>query len=597
MATRGLYVMDPGSDSQARGRFASLKWLARLAVWVPLLAASSLLPSASAAAPRDEVLRLVPEDVGFCLIVQDLRDHADALAASPFVEQFAQTPLGAAIGSAKETEKLKALEKEFQKALGIDWTRLRDDVLGDAVVLAYRPGPPGQPKQDQDLVLIRARDAKLLAELIDRLNQVQKDRKEVKELEERRYKGQTYFRRVESEKENFYFLHGPVLAVSSREEMLHAAIDRDGLAGDEESPVARQLRLLGADGRLAALWINPRAFDADMAQRAAAAKGAEAAARQAFLPYWKSVDGIALSADLQKDFELVLAVRSRTDALPAAAKRLFSTAARPSELWDRFPDNALLATAGRVDPAAFLDVLGDFLTTEDRDVLLTKLQGSLGAVLDSRDVKEVVPYLGPDWGLCITAPPAGGKEWFPHVLVALRVQPGGKPPPVDQALLSAVDSLATWLRIGYNLQHKDQIVARTVTQDKVEIKYLVSAQCFPPGVSPAYALRDGYLVLASSPELIRGFGPAVGSSPSTSDEFPLLRMSLKDLRQYVQDRREPLAAAVAEKNQLPREEADRRLSNLLIGLQILDRLEIRQRTAPGQVTLTLRVKTSKPLRK
>jgi hypothetical protein len=571
--------------------------LARIDARLLLLAASLFLPSPAFATPRDEVLRLVPEDVGFCLVVQDLRDHVDALTGSPFAEQFDQSPLGVAVRGAKEAEKLRAFEKEFQKALGIDWARLRDDVFGDTVVLAYRPGPPGQPKQDQDLVLVRARDAKLLADLIDRLNTVQKDRNEVKELAERRYKGRTYYRRVESEKENFYYLHGPVLAVSSKEEMLQAAIDLDRQAGDKEPAVARELRLLGADRRLAALWINPRAFDADMEQRAAAAKGPEGAARQAFLPYWKSTDCIVLSADFQKDVELVLAVRARTDALPAAGKRLFSAAGRRSELWDHFPDDALLAAAGRVDAAALLDVLGDFLTAEDRDAMLSRLQGSLGAVLDNQDVKDVVPDLGPDWGVCLTAPPAGGKEWFPRVLVALRVQPGGKTPPADRALLSAVDSLATWLRIGYNLQHKDQIAARTVTQDKAEIKYLVSDQCFPPGVSPAYALRDGYLVLASSPEVIRGFGSTAGSSPATTDDFPLLRMSLKDLRRYVQDRREPLAVAAAEKNQIPRDEADRRLSNLLLGLEFLDRFEVRQRTAPGQVTLTLRVQTAKPLRK
>ena len=50
--------------------------------------ATALLPTLARAAPRDELLRLVPDDVAFCLVVQDLRGHAEALSASPFADEI-----------------------------------------------------------------------------------------------------------------------------------------------------------------------------------------------------------------------------------------------------------------------------------------------------------------------------------------------------------------------------------------------------------------------------------------------------------------------------------------------------------------------------
>jgi hypothetical protein len=557
-----------------------------------------LVPTvASAATPRDEALRLVPEDVGFCLVLQDLRDHAQALTDSPFVQQFQASPLGIALYHSPEARKLRAVEDQFRKDLQVDWTRLRDDVFGDAIVIAYRPGPPGaMTKQDQDLIVVHARDPKLLADLVERINRMQQAHKEVTEFEPRTYQGQTYYRRVDHGHENFYFLHGSLLAVSSQEAMLRQVIDLDRQAGTGEPFVARQLRQLGAERRLAALWVNPRAFEAEMERKASTAKEQEAVVTRAFLAYWKGVEGVALSFDLQRDAEVSLALRARPDQLPPGARHFFAGLARPSELWERFPDDALLAAAGRLDAPALVSVLGTFLTAEDRQGMLQALQGGLGAVVDKDVVRDILPNVGPDCGLCVTAPTAGGRAWLPNVLFAVRVRPGDRGAGVDQALFTAVKFYASLWVVDYNSHHKDQTSVKTEQQEQVEVKYLANEQ-FPLGVSPALALKDGYLLFASSPEVVRRFGVVRPAGTAEAEEFPLLRLSLKDLRQYLQERREMLAQATAEKNQISREEADRRLTGLLLGLQLFDRLEVTQRPAAGQVTLTLRLQPAKPFRK
>src|SRR5262249_5462681 len=155
------------------------------------------------------------DDVGLCLVLQDLRGHSAALLDSPFVEQLWRSPVGAAMLASKEVGQLGKVGKDLEKLLGLDWPRLRDDILGDAVAFAYRPGPPRQPEQEQGLFLVRARDPRALADLIGRLNRVQKEAGQLTELEEREHNGVKYHRRVERKEVNgvehtevnFYYLH------------------------------------------------------------------------------------------------------------------------------------------------------------------------------------------------------------------------------------------------------------------------------------------------------------------------------------------------------------------------------------------------------
>jgi hypothetical protein len=137
---------------------------------------------------------------------------------------------------------------------------------------------------------------------------------------------------------------------------------------------------------------------------------------------------------------------------------------------------------------------------------------------------------------------------------------------------------------------------QVATQDKREVKYLQGERCFPPGLQPAFSLQGGYLVLATSLEIVRRFGIPAGVSDATAP-FPLLRVSFKDCRAYLKERREPLAEALAEKNNVSKEEAGKWLDGVQEGLQLIDRLELRQRTTPGQVTFTLALQPSQPLKK
>src|SRR5262249_31286519 len=160
--------------------------------WLLLLAVGIASPL-QAAAPRDELLRLVPDDVAFCVVVQDLRGRWSALSSSPFAAELRKSQAGQALKNAPESAQLAEVEKLLREHLGMGWAELRDEIFGDAIVLAYRPGPPGKPEQEQGLLLVRARTAEVLAKTVARFNEAQRELGELQRLEERSHRGVKYY--------------------------------------------------------------------------------------------------------------------------------------------------------------------------------------------------------------------------------------------------------------------------------------------------------------------------------------------------------------------------------------------------------------------
>src|SRR5262245_1871727 len=547
--------------------------------------------------PAEELLRFVPGDVTFCFVLRDLRGHAVALKTSPLAERLRDS-FAPALKGTPEWQKWEKANAVIEKLLGLSPERLRDDILGDAVVLAYRAGPPGKPQQEQGLLLIRAREAKTLAALVDRVNQVHKESGELKKLEEREHNGVKYFRRVERKDENFYCVRGPVLLYSGQESILREALTLEKkLPADKEAPVARQLRLLRADRSLLSVWLNPRAFDAVFEAKLDKAMGSEAAFLKTFVACWKAVESVAFTFALTTDLEMGVTVRARPEAVPAAVRGFFDEAASRSEVWSRIPDTALLAMGARTDLSALLGLIGAFQTKEDFEALKENLNRGLGAALGGNVATDVLPNVGPDWGLYVTAPRRDQKQWRPASVFAVRVSAGNGDVPVDRALVDALRSWAIQAATGHNkFKKKDFLRLKTMKQDRNEIHYLASERGQTVGLQPAFGLSGGYLILASSPEAFRRH-VSTTASPAAAGEVPLLRLSLKDVRQYLSDRRDVLVSTLAEQHKLEPKEVGRNFDYVVAGLRFFDRLELVQKTSPGQATLTLRLRTSLPLRK
>lgn len=536
-----------------------------------LVVLALLVPGLASANPAsDELLRYVPEDVGFCLVVRDLRGRLDDLQASPFYQKWSKPILGSAAGV--ERKQLEEFEKYAEKHLGVTWKDLREDIFGDAFAFAYRPGPADKPGEEQGMFLTRARDAKKLARLVESLNKLQKATGELEELTDKEHRGVRYVARKEAKATTYYLLRGPILLVTSQEELLKRAIDSDRtLAAKAKPPVARRLEEMHLDKALVALALNPRAWDASVTAKATDDAG------KAFVGYWKAVEGVGLGLTLDVDVRISVTIKAKVDRLGPAARRFLTTAGKPSALWSSFPDNALFAASGRLDVAALFEMMTEFLSKSSRKTLEGDLERSIGAVMGKEFIKELLPALGPDWGVCVTAPPADGKNWVPTVVAAVRVARGDEDDPIDQAV-------RFWVRLiilGHNKQHPDKPMAlKTLTRDKIRLHHLTGKELFPPGVEPAFALKAEHLVVSSSLAGIAAFEPGTAG---TSSDIPLLRASLKDWRAYLEQRREPLAAVLAQTDGLSKAKALERLDAFRAGLEMIDRVELRH-GAKGDVT-------------
>jgi hypothetical protein len=562
--------------------------------WPCLCVALLAAPGRAAGTPADELLRYVPPDVSFCFVLRDLRGHTAALESSPFVKNLARSPLGPLLRKTPGLQDPKQIEALLELYLGMNSAKLREDILGDAVVLAYRGGPPGKPDQDQGLLLVRAREPKSLATLVERLNKTMKDAGLLKEVVPVKHGGFTYFRRVGADETSYYYVRDGVLLFSAQEEMLQQALALEGnTPAKQEAALVKTLRQLGVDRAMTTFWINPRAFDAELENSAAKAPAARQPMHKTFLASWKAIDGVAFTLDLTRDLEFGLSMRGRPKDMPSAVRNFLKEASRPADVLTRFPEDALLAAGARTPALALLDLLGAFQTKKAFEGMKEGLERNLGAALGRNLVRDVLPHVGPDWGLCITAPPRGEKPWFPSVVFALRVGAGDVTNPADRAMFDVVDFFAKFLVFGYNKTHENLLEMKRAGQ---EMRYLASPSGLAMGLQPTFGVHDGYLVLASSPESFRRFA-AARPTPKKASEVMLLRIHVAGLRAYLKDREESVAASIAEQSGQPAKEVAKQIHTILLGLALIDRVELSQRTAPNQVAFTLRVRPASSLKK
>jgi hypothetical protein len=561
----------------------------------PLLGAVCVLllgPLPASAAPRDELLRLVPEDVTFCVVLQDLRAHTDAAREAlekegllPFPKGFPVTP---------ELQKLLQVQ-EMLKELGITFNQLREDILGDAVVFAYRKGVQPQDDPEQALFLIWARDPKLLGRLIDRVNAMQKETGELREVREEVFRGRSYQHRVhaaEGKRDEFYSVGGNLFAFATSETMMHAALalDQDAPSIDKElPPLTRRLQRLAVDKALLSWWLNPRSFEADLTERQKIAKGGEKAFLDQFLPYWRATEGIAffMSAD-QQQAELGLSIRVEKSKLPAAAQRFLTEAAQPSLLWQAIPEDVLLAIASRFDVASFIETAAGFLEPQADQAIRSGLESALGPFFGPPEgLSTLKNGVGPDWGFWAFGPVREQKErnWFPQLVLAIKLRDSDEGARTGDLLLDGLHALAAFVRLS-----NSQIMMGKEKDGQVEIRYLTApGKALPAGLRPAYATKGGYLIVAGNPETIRRFQPPTAPL-KPADENPLLRISLKAWRDYLSEHRSELAGHFAETGQTNPAAALNIIDELTKNLRGLDALEVVLKSQADQASLMIRLK-------
>lgn len=521
---------------------------------------------------RYELLSLLPDDFAVCMVMHDLKGNAARWEKSDWLATFRAAPLGKALLDGPEMQQLERMQADLKKHLDLDWPTLRDDLLGDTLILAYSPGPKDQPDDERGLILLHARKPDRLRQFIDRLNEAQKASGELKDLAELQYRGHTYYRRKQGDKTQFYFVKDSLAAFTVKEKLLHAFLDRHG-APARESSWAKRFKKAGVEQAFLTMCVNPRALDAELL--ASSKKG------DPFAGYWRALDAIFVTVAIQDEAELRLSIQANTELLPKWASSTFTRTAPPSSLWDRFPEQSIVTIAAQTDFAGLGEALTLLMPEKDRKKVASDWKGGVGAVVQLDLFKDLLPNVGPDWGVCVL--PSRDAKQVPQTIVALAVKPGSKERPVDQTLVKGLELFASIAVLEHNKNNPDApIRVETVSQGKVEVKYLAGDKAFPPGIAPAFALKDGFLLLASAPEAIDGFRLRE-KKPSERKETPLVRISAPELARLLEQRREHILSS------LPQKDAKQHLANVIALLGMFDQLTLSHRAEAGQATWTLRL--------
>lgn len=453
--------------------------------------------------PADPLLKLVPPDAGAVLVVEDLRKHARTVLDSPLVEGLRDLPAVKAWLAGDGLVKLKRARRDVEAALGVDVSRLRDDLLGEATVLVLQPGQADGPPSG--LLLLKVRDRELLDRLIALVNESDR-RNGTLERIERRTKGETTysvrrFRPGTKPAEAYAVLVGNVFAWSNSETLIQGVIDRQGdapgLGGD---PRLIAVRAGLPKSALASLFVNPRFLE-----RLTAADPSATPLRRAL----SAVQYAGAALDWHDGPRLQVHQTLDPEKLSELWKR---EAARPGDVTDlaaRVPSTALALAAGSVDLAALAETLSSLVPKADQ-ARLDNLRTLARGLLLGRDPRtDVLKDVGPGVLSYVEAPVGPEDRWRLPVVAAIGVNSG-----VSAALDNALRTVLAMLALDPKRNAgPTQVETRTI--QGVAVTTLSGPR--PP---LAFALNEGLLVLGTTPESVAG---ALNVEPGANDRFEQTR--------------------------------------------------------------------------
>ncbi|MCS6976123.1 MAG: DUF3352 domain-containing protein [Gemmatales bacterium] len=471
--------------------------LTALVLWMCLGA-----PSAQAGDAAEALVRLLPGEPALCVVVEDLRGHAEKLREKGLVDLLFDSPLSSLLPQGLNRESVAELERLLQNHLQSNFEEIVEAVLGDALVLAYWPPRDNQP--ERSVILAKARSPDKAMILLKRLHTVQMQAGQVEKVETRTVGQASYFRLVEQGGQpQFQAIHEGVLVLTQEEQSVRRVLETLSEA-PKETGFSRRYAALGREPALLRVLLSPRVFDADLASKAEAAPENEAVFLKEFLRYWQSIESLGLTLAIQPDLTLALHVQADVAKLPETARRALAEAAKPSALWNYVPANAMLALGGRCDVDALWDAFQTFLPTPGREQMVADLEQNTRALFGLGFRDDIIKHLGPD-GIAYIAPPAGLFSVMPEVLLAVKIRcDEADRRRIESEWSDALKTLAGVIALA-RTQAGQPTSLRTRQTSFGRIVYLEGPGMPIPGMQPAGAIKDGCLVLALSPDTIIRF--------------------------------------------------------------------------------------------
>lgn len=553
------------------------------------IAALAFWPAVTLAGPAEPLLQHVSPHATICVVLQDLRTHLKTVGESPFAAWFPESTLGKQLLGRGEIKKILEVDKLLRDQFGVPASAIVDEILGDAVVFAYQPGPPEKPQDEAGLILVKPRKPALLLQLIGKMDELQKTSGELRGTQAVMHRNRSYTAREKvAGGSEFYFVHDGIFAFSGQESAIRSLIDRtlaSPSAPNFRPHVAAGLRRLGVQDKAAVLWVNPRGFDLAVGAKAEAATDAkDKAFLTQFRKLWSAVDGVAVYAHPDHGLDVGVVVGVRRGEVPAELAAVWPASTEGSAALAAVPANALVSVGGRVDLAKLTGAVGSFLPGEGegKTTLQAVLEKNLGPVFGRDRLPTVLRGIGPDWASFVLPPDDG--NWQPRGGVAIRVSAD-----VTPAMSNALSLGFQLIRLAYNQSHTEQLDVAEQKQADVAVKVLTG---LPDGVHPCFAVKSGYLIVASSPSVIAEFSPKAETTAA-----PRLRVLTGRLREYLTRHREPIAKSLAAAHGKTADEVTKELTRLMAVLELFDRVEITPSTDDDRIKLNVRFEFSKRLAK
>jgi hypothetical protein len=527
-----------------------------------LVLASPICAADQPGQSADRLLRLVPPDVAVVVTVEGLRDQVRLFNSSHLAGEMTQVP---AVKSWLEAERFKQFDRsraQIEAFLGSSITEIRDEIFGDAVLLAIRlpADGPAEPGQASGLILLQARDQNLLKRVVRVINTAQQESGELARIGAIERNGTTYHVREFPEGTNrppeWYVSYADgTFALSNSEALIQAVIDRKPRpaaasaaaeagttqpAKSEQPPVIdsgldRLPKLQAVKRRLperalARVFVDPRPIARLIAASARPRNSSEGNLLAMLERYFAAVDyaGAALVSG-ERSLKLHTVETVDPSRLDAWIMRWAGDTRPVGARSDHTPPTAIAKVAMHLDAAAIMDGIRMIIPEEDQPKL-ANLETILSGVLLGQDFKSrILPALGPTAIAYIDVPadflkratnppskPAGSAPMPAVLLIGIQAKGGSlpapsehrqDPPAADGRGATVVDALDNALRTLLALLALDQERAHgraKITTRTIGGVPIHTLDCPAPF---AYAIdrNSRRLILGTSADAIAGY--------------------------------------------------------------------------------------------
>jgi hypothetical protein len=387
--------------------------------------------------PADALLRLAPPDAGLTVTVEDLQGHARELLDSKLAHDLQQLPAFRAWLASDHFRKLQTARLEIEAGLRTDLETLRDDLLGEAFLLAMHLPAGAPPEQARGLFLARVRDPATLTQLIEAINRA--EGAALREIRTRQWRGVSYQSRrflPGTKPEEWYVVldEGRCVAWSNSEDLVRGVIDRwtshrseAGLLG---LPRFRRVRDALPKHPFASLFVDPRFLERLSAAEPVPRTEEEQRLRGLILRHVQAVEYLGASFEWREG----VVAHLHQELEPARLdEQLVAGTTSPGEspaLRHQIPPRALVVAMGQLALAPLWKALLELMSPEDRGrwELLADVVG--GETSTPTLANDLLTSLGPRVLAYLEAPAAETPGSWPWVVA---VQIGG-PRPADSTL-------------------------------------------------------------------------------------------------------------------------------------------------------------------